>query len=120
MFAPVFPCVPLHEGLLDNLLAAMGSGCAIWGPHVGADGVNRLQPMTEAQLPDLATLTCLPLKKLLLPPGEALWSCRDGAVLTIKSSSGRRTDLAAGVGPAPTRPMNTACSVNSGEMMSLS
>jgi ferredoxin len=69
----------LNDRLLDRLSDAVVGDRVVWGPQCGADGAWRLRRIDDAgALPLLAQLTRLPIKKLLLPSGEAICSYRDG------------------------------------------
>jgi ferredoxin len=74
MFGSSFPSYPLGQTVLDDLLISLGQDRTLWAPQAEPDGLCRLQPVSEGQLPNLALSTFLPLKKLLLPPREAVWT----------------------------------------------
>ena len=78
MFGSAFPSYPLKQIVLDDLLISLGQNRTLWAPQTESDGLCRLQFVREGPLPSLASLTFIPLKKLLLPPREAVWAHRDG------------------------------------------
>lgn len=74
MNAKVFPVYRIDEGMRVELLRALRCAGEVFGPVVAADGICRLAPWHGEHLPESATLPRLPLKKLLIPTGEPLWS----------------------------------------------
>ncbi|RLB60472.1 MAG: 4Fe-4S ferredoxin [Deltaproteobacteria bacterium] len=74
MFNSSFPSYPLNQVVLKDLLVSIGQDRVLWAPRTGPDGLCRLQLVSEEDLPSLASLTFIPLKKLLLPPREAVWT----------------------------------------------
>ncbi|MGK2944882.1 MAG: 4Fe-4S dicluster domain-containing protein [Desulfuromonadales bacterium] len=84
MFASTFPSYPFEQVALDELLDTIRAERALWAPQTGADGHCRLQPMGKGSLPSVALTTFLPLKKLLLPPCEEIWSFRSGEYWAVQ------------------------------------
>jgi sulfhydrogenase subunit beta (sulfur reductase) len=78
MVDSVFPSIPLTRSVLARLVKFLQEHHELWAPLVGTDGVSRLLPHLGGSWPDRATTTFLPLKKLLLPPCEELWSYQSG------------------------------------------
>lgn len=78
MVDTVFPSLPLTREVLAKLVTLLQESRVIWVPQAGSDGVSRLMPNSGERWPDLAVTTFLPLKKLLLPSCEELWSYRAG------------------------------------------
>ena len=78
MIDSAFPSYPVDQAILDELFAAFRLERSLWAPQTCTDGLCRLQPMNEEHLPSLATTTFLPLKKVLLPPREEVWSFDSG------------------------------------------
>lgn len=78
MFGSAFPSYPLKQAVLDDLLITLGHDQTLWVPRPEPDGLCRLQAVSEGELPSLASSTFIPLKKLLLPPREAVWVHRAG------------------------------------------
>ncbi len=78
MFDSAVPSSPLKQTVLDDLLISLGQNRTLWAPRTEPDGFCRLQLAREGPLPSQSTLTFIPLKKLLLPPREAVWVHRDG------------------------------------------
>lgn len=74
MIEPVFPCAPLPEAARAKLLAAIGEQRQLWAPCQGEDGSWRLQPVSALPVPGSVATTFLPLKKMLLPCSEELWT----------------------------------------------
>ncbi len=75
LFIPVYPFKRADlEALLDHVKKCR----ALWSPQTGADGLCRLLPMSDDSYPSLAVTTFLPLKKLLLPPREEVWTYSAG------------------------------------------
>ncbi len=84
MFGSTFPSYSLKQIVLDDLLISLGQNRALWAPWTESDGLCRLQFVREGPLPSLASLTFIPLKKLLLPPREAVWAHRAGHFHTVE------------------------------------
>ena len=78
MRGATYTSVSLEQIVLDDLLISIRNGRTLWRPRTGTDGVCRLQPVNEGQLPSIAVPTFLPLKKLLLPPREEIWAFQNG------------------------------------------
>lgn len=78
MVNSVFTSFPLQKALLENLLAAMSERRTLWGPTKETDDLWRLRPMDKARWPSLAIPTFIPVKKLLLPHHEEIWTWRNG------------------------------------------
>lgn len=73
MIWPAFPSIPLSPQQSEPLCARLAVGRQIWGPLAGSDGRCRLQPLSAIPREPRASLSFIPLKKLLLPDGEPLW-----------------------------------------------
>lgn len=78
MLESVFPSTLLQQEQFNALCVAIGARRTVWGPRTGADGHARLGKVRAEVLPRTAVPTFLPVKKLLLPQRERLWSFRDG------------------------------------------
>lgn len=78
MVDAAFPSCPLEQAAREALLEALRTDRAVWTPQAGEDGLSRLKRANAKSLPVMALPTFLPLKKLLLPPREALWSFSSG------------------------------------------
>lgn len=78
MVDATFPSSPLEQAACDALLNALRTDRTLWSPQMGEDGLCRLRPANAEPLPIMALPTFLPVKKLLLPSLEALWSFRSG------------------------------------------
>lgn len=82
MVDSAFPSASLHETVREKLLAVIVAGRKIWAPCQGADGLWRILAVQPNTLPRRAVPSFLPLKKLLLPSGEPLWSSQGGQFLS--------------------------------------
>ena len=71
---PAYPSIPLSPEPAATLFAALAEGRQLWGPQPGDDGLWRLQPLDGPPHDAAAQLPFLPLKKLLFPAVEPLWS----------------------------------------------
>lgn len=71
---PAFPGRSLSPEQTGQLLARLTAQRQIWGPRAGSDGRWRLQPLPVVTTQPRAALTFLPLKKLLFPDGDPLWT----------------------------------------------
>lgn len=71
---PVFPSIPCSPEQAFSALARLANGRQVWGPQPGADGLWRLQPLAGIPAAALAQHPFIPLKKLLFPDGDPLWS----------------------------------------------
>jgi sulfhydrogenase subunit beta (sulfur reductase) len=78
MVDSAFPMAPLQGDFLPVVLSFLQDHRELWAPRIGTDGAYRLLPHAGGPWPDLAVTTFLPLKKLLLPPFEELWSYQAG------------------------------------------
>jgi ferredoxin len=76
---PTPACFKVKPGFADGLCSA--ADCDIWSSAIGADGLCRLQRQVAVPSPDHCSLPAIPLKKLLLPEGEPVWSW-DGTAFT--------------------------------------
>jgi ferredoxin len=74
MIEPSFPSYPLEQNLLERIQCDFRHNRKLWAPAIGEDGISRLEPSEELALEALAKTTYLPVKKLLLPPREAIWT----------------------------------------------
>lgn len=61
------------EAECQRLFGLLAEDREVWGPVTAADGLVRLEPVTAWPEP-AAGLPLVPVKKLLLPPRELLWS----------------------------------------------
>jgi ferredoxin len=77
MIESLLPSYRLTQSSLDTLADAI-TGISAFAPHVDADGFCRLQPLSTRVLPGQAFSSFVPLKKMLLPPREKLWSFQSG------------------------------------------
>ena len=84
MVDSAFPSYHLGQTALDGLLDAIRTDRILWAPQTGEDALSRLQPAGEGPLPKVALPTFLPLKKLLLPSRETLWTFRSGRFCTVQ------------------------------------
>lgn len=66
------------ESFYDRFLKSLRLSWMVIAPVVATDGVCRLQEFDEAAGRPCPCLPLLPLKKLLLPPTELLWSSQEG------------------------------------------
>lgn len=73
---PCYPCSPEFSTGLNRQLQQ--SYDAVWGPVADATGSCRLQAFQDSSLVLSGSLCRLPLKKLLLPDREQVWSWHDG------------------------------------------
>lgn len=71
---PAFPCRALTPEQTDCLLLRLTAQRQIWGSQAESDGRWRLQPLPAVPAVRRAALVFLPLKKLLFPDGDPLWS----------------------------------------------
>lgn len=70
-----FPSGPLPRGFFPRLFHSLQSNfTAVWGPVVDSNGACRLQPIQDPARLEAGALGRLPLKKLLLPAREPIWS----------------------------------------------
>lgn len=69
-----YPIYAIDRQGRSDLLRLLRQAGAVYGPVTGEDGLCRLGFWSGDQLPGLAVLTCLPLKKLLFPSSEKCWS----------------------------------------------
>lgn len=74
MIETSFPSCPLEQNLLEEIQSAFRHDRTLWAPAVGEDGSARLQTTIGLPFPALAETTYLPVKKILLPPREAIWT----------------------------------------------
>lgn len=81
----VFPRYTATPGVIAALLAAIGQGRTLWCSQIGGDGLCRLQKTDELSLPDSTPTSFLPLKKLLLPNAEELWSYANGRFVAFEA-----------------------------------
>ncbi|MDH4008029.1 MAG: hypothetical protein OEU35_08200, partial [Desulfuromonadales bacterium] len=82
-----FPVCKIQDGLVEKLAAAVAKDRVVWSPRLGEDGVGRLQ-VVERDFFARAMTTRLPIKKLLFPHGDALWSYHDGQYREVVEPSG--------------------------------
>lgn len=78
MIDAVFASSPLASPAPSTLLSSIAHKRTLWGPRVDEDGLCRLQVLKEGSFPDLALPTFIPLKKILLPPRDPVWTYRAG------------------------------------------
>jgi len=78
MVDSAFPWASLQRDVLTALLKFLQERRVLWAPRAGSDDAYRLQLYADGSWPDKAATTFLPLKKLLLPPNEELWSYQAG------------------------------------------
>jgi sulfhydrogenase subunit beta (sulfur reductase) len=83
-----FPVCKIQDGLVEKLAAAVAKDRVVWSPRLGEDGVGRLQ-VVERDFFARAMTTRLPIKKLLFPHGDALWSYHDGQYREVVEPSGQ-------------------------------
>lgn len=75
----VFSSVSFPKGFFTRLFRSLqDSFAAIWGPVADSDGVCRLQMIQDPAQFVPGALCRLPLKKLLLPTREPIWSWQAG------------------------------------------
>lgn len=67
------------EPLYQRLVAKLQETWIVMAPVIAADGVCRLQDLGDTAGRSSPSLPLLPLKKILLPPSELLWSCQQGS-----------------------------------------
>ena len=68
-----FPSFAAERSLLEKIRRIVGSEYRVYGPAVGEDGHCRLN-VCDSAWPEEARLGVLPVKKLLIPSHETLWT----------------------------------------------
>lgn len=89
----LFPSTPLVSGMREKL-ASLLSGSRFWGPVQSEDGITRLQPVESGDVAHEGTISRIPIKKILLPQEESLWSFLQG---TFHSSPEPESTVVAGL-----------------------
>jgi ferredoxin len=90
MISSNFHSNPFEHVALGKLFDAIGADRVLWTPQADEDGLcrlERLESMSEGSLPNMATTTFLPLKKLLLPSREEVWTFRAGWFLPAQEAT---------------------------------
>jgi sulfhydrogenase subunit beta (sulfur reductase) len=77
MIDSLSPSYLLKPSALDTLAGAITELSPL-APHVDADGLCRLKPLSAKVLPSQALSSFVPLKKVFLPPREKLWFFQSG------------------------------------------
>lgn len=67
------------ESFYGRFVKSLQPAWTVIGPVVAADGVCRLQELSESAGGSCSCLPLIPLKKLLLPPTELLWKQSEGS-----------------------------------------
>lgn len=70
---------PATEPFYQRFVEKLQGTWTVMAPVIAADGVCRLQELGEAAGRCCPSLPLLPLKKILLPPSELLWSFQKGS-----------------------------------------
>lgn len=83
MVVSVFPSYLLQQSALDAFAAALDK-LRVFAPQVDNDGFCRLLPVCSPPLTGPALPTFIPLKKLLLPPREKIWSFQAGQFSAVE------------------------------------
>jgi len=83
------PCFRVKPGFEEALTSHLTPHYELWATTVCADGVSRLQPVAAPPEEVPQALPAIPIKKLLMPPKELVWTW-DGTRFTSAEPQPRR------------------------------
>lgn len=67
-------CYRTKPGFIDDFVARLSKSCERWLPVTGSDNICRLQQTDQIPGQPPVGLPCIPLKKILLPDRDQVWS----------------------------------------------